>query len=346
MRLCVFGFFYSADRPWKGAGKEVDGKACFSGHHGFDWSMDKTKKGDPMKSLKIVFTVLLVTLVVLPSAAFAKKAKTIDELAKMFDSSRCKKCHAEIYARWEKSHHARSLMGVQGGLMLTPLAMKGKTAFSPDSPGKATLNNFPCFKCHLPQALTSAGDSVAAEIAQALIKKDKAKIGKLKIECLVCHNNKAIIHKLQEGYPEKGVIYGTKEMASHPDKAFKKVKKSTIMQRPVMCGQCHGLGPNFEFDNPVQCATLYGSYQHNYLAQGGTQTCQQCHMKEVKGKADHLIAPNFNDVRHTSELLGKAITLDVQTLGYQWLRKSKDLRPTVVVNTKITADTGHRIPDG
>jgi len=40
---------------------------------------------------------------------------------------------AEIYAQWEKSHHARPLMGVKGGLMLTPLALKkgekGATAF-------------------------------------------------------------------------------------------------------------------------------------------------------------------------------------------------------------------------
>jgi hypothetical protein len=36
----------------------------------------------------------------------------------------------------------------------------------------------------------------------------------------------------------------------------------------------------------------------------------------------------------------------VQTLGYEWLKKSKDLRPMVVVNTKIWQKAGHRIPDG
>lgn len=305
-----------------------------------------------MKSLRGCLILLLVTV---PFTVFgAEKAKTIDELARMYDSSNCKKCHAEIYAQWEKSHHARPLMGVKGGLMLTPLAKKGATAFSPDDPKKATIKNYPCFKCHLPQANISAEDSVAVELTEALLtaadekasekaKADaKAKVAKLQITCIVCHNTKAIIHKRELGEPEKSVLYGTKDVASHPDKTFTSVKKSAIMVDAVFCGQCHGLGPNLEVDQAFQCANLYGSYLHAYLPSGGTQTCQDCHMT----KGDHLIAPNFNDDKQTSELLAKAITLDIQTLGYEWLRKAGDLYPKVVVNTSITTSAGHRIPDG
>jgi len=297
-----------------------------------------------MKGFRIVFVLLMI--VALPIAASAQKAKTIDELAKMYDSTQCKSCHAEIYAQWEKSHHARSLMGVQGGLMMTPLATKGATPFSPDDPKKATLKTFPCFKCHLPQAVMHAEDSVAVEYAEALLAKDSAKVGKLKITCIVCHNEKAIVHKLSLGYPKEGVLYGTKDVAQHPDKAFKEVKKSAIIQRSLMCGQCHGLGPNLEFENPVQCATLYGSYEHNYLSQGGTQSCQDCHMKKVNGMSDHLIAPDWNNHEQTKKLLADAISLDVQPVAYEWLRKAKDLRPMVAVNTKINSKAGHRIPDG
>ncbi len=293
-----------------------------------------------MKGLKIMLVLLL--LIALPFTASAQKAKTIDELAKMYDSSGCKSCHAEIYAAWEKSHHARPLMGVKGGLMLTPLATKGATAFSPDEPKKATLKNFPCFKCHLPQAVTSAEDSVAVELAEALLAKDSAKVAKLQITCIVCHNTKAIIHKRELGEPEMGVLYGTKDVASHADKTFTKVKKSAIIQDSVFCGQCHGLGPNLEFDQAFQCANLYGSYLHNYVSSGGTHTCQECHMKN----GDHLIAPNFNDDKGTSELLAKAINLDVQAIGYEWLRKAATYVPKIVVETKITTAAGHRIPDG
>ncbi len=296
--------------------------------------------------MKLVQSLLVFLLILAPLSSLAEKAKTIEELAGMYDSSSCKECHAEIYGQWEKSHHARSLMGVQDGLMMTPLAMKGRTPFSPETPDQATLDTFPCFKCHLPQALVSADNAFAADYAKALIAQDKARLSKLSITCIVCHNTKAIIHRLQEGKPEKGVLYGSKNIATHEDKVFTSIKKSSIIGHAIMCGQCHGLGPNLEFENPVQCATLYGSYEHNYISQGGTQSCQECHMAKIDGLADHLLAPNFNDLEGTKQILQKAIWLDVQTLGYEWLRKSKDLRPMIVVNTKIAHAAGHRIPDG
>lgn len=300
--------------------------------------------------MKILPLKLALLFVAVPLVASAEKAKTIDELAKMYDSSSCKECHADIYAQWEKSHHARTLMGVRGGLMLTPLALKkgekGSTAFSEESPAKMTIKNFPCFKCHLPQAITAAEDSVAVELSEALLAKDTAKVGKLQITCIVCHNEKAIIHKRELGGPEKGVLYGSKKIADHGDANFKSVKRSDILKDSVFCGQCHGLGPNLEFDQAFQCATLYGSYLHSYIPGGNSQSCQDCHMKPIKDQADHLIAPNWNDEKGTSELLAKAISLDVQTLGYEWLQKAGTLVPKVVVNTKITTTAGHRIPDG
>lgn len=296
-----------------------------------------------MRFLKLILVLLFIAV---PLVASAEKAKTIDELAKMYDSSSCKGCHEDIYKQWEKSHHARPLMGVKGGLMLTPLALKkgekGATAFSEDDPKKMKIKNYPCFKCHLPQAVTSAEDSVAVELTEALLAKDSVKVAKLQITCLVCHNEKAIIHKRELGEPKKDVLYGKKEVASHMDAKYKKVEKSAIFKDSVFCGQCHGLGPNLEFDQPFQCANLYGSYLHSYVSGGGTQTCQDCHMQ----KGDHLIAPNWNDDKGTSELLAKAISLDVQTLGYEWLKKAATYVPKIVVNTKITTTAGHRIPDG
>lgn len=293
--------------------------------------------------MNVLRLLLVLALVIVPvSLCAAMEAKTIDEMVKMYDSSSCKGCHTEIYEQWEKSHHARSLMGVQGGLFLKGVL---NSAFKPKESKLATKKNFPCFKCHLPQALDAA-DSVSAEIAMALDKNDSATIAKLRITCLVCHNRKSIIHRLQEGQPEPGVLYSTKAVPNHPDKVYKTVKKGSIMDHSILCGQCHGLGPNLEFENPVQCATLYGSYEHNYLSKGGTKSCQECHMEKVNGKADHRLAPDWNDLELTGKLLKKSVYLDVQTLGYEWLRKSRDLRPMVVVNTKIWQKAGHRVPDG
>ena len=299
-----------------------------------------------MRLLRFMLALVLAGSTSLAVAADApKKASTIDELAKMFDSTSCKECHQEIYGQWEKSHHARPFMGVAGGMMLTPVVTA--SAFKVDKPEQATLKTFPCFKCHLPQALRWAEDSVAQELAAALMAnpQDKAKVAKLQITCLVCHSEKAITHRLKDGNPEPGVVYGSKEGA-HDSKSHPKMKKSVTLNQSIFCGQCHGTGPNFEFDYPVQCATLYGSYQHNYLPGGGQKSCQECHMAKKDGFADHLIAPNFDDKEATAALLAKSVHLTVDTLGYQWLRKANTYTPKIVVNTKITHDAGHRIPDG
>ena len=300
-----------------------------------------------MKLMRFMLPLALVASASVAVAADApKKATSIDELAKMFDSTGCKECHPEIYAAWEKSHHARPFMGVAGGMMLTPVVTD--SAFKVEKPEQATLKTFPCFKCHLPQATRWAEDSVAQELAAALMAnpQDKAKVAKLQITCLVCHSEKAIAHRLKDGNPEPGVIYGSKEGA-HDSKTHPKMKKSVILKQSIFCGQCHGTGPNFEFDYPVQCATLYGSYQHNYLPGGGQKSCQECHMARTKdGVPDHLIAPNFDDKEATAALMAKSVHLTVDTLGYQWLRKANTYTPKIVVNTKITHDAGHRIPDG
>ena len=121
------------------------------------------------------------------------------------------------------------------------------------------------------------------------------------------------------------------------------MKKSPLLKDPLFCGQCHGLGPNLEFENPVQCATLYGSYLHAYLPNGGSQTCQDCHMP---GK-DHTSLPNFNDRTGTSDRLREALPLEVETLGYVFqFDRGKTSVPLAVVKTRITNKAGHRIPDG
>ena len=297
--------------------------------------------------MKLLQCLLVLCVLAIPLSALAEKAKTIDELAKMYDSKRCADCHEEIYKQWENSHHSRPLNGIPGLLNMDRLAQPGRTAFSPDKAEDATIENYrACLKCHLPQAVTKADDSVAVELTKALNARDFDKINQLKITCVVCHNDMAIIHKLEEGEPGAKTLYSVHATAEHDDERFATVKKSSIMTHPVMCGQCHGQGPNFDLDNPVQCGTAYGSYMHAYLAGGGTQTCQQCHMKPVDGQADHTFKPNFNDRQKTEALLRKTISLDVETLAYEWIEDFSRHVPKIVVNTRIASRAGHRVPDG
>jgi hypothetical protein len=117
------------------------------------------------------------------------------------------------------------------------------------------------------------------------------------------------------------------------------MKKSPIMREAVMCGQCHGTGPNFEFPQPSQCATAYGSYLHAYIPAGGTETCQDCHMKR-DGKG-HLM-PAYRD----PEVAKRAVDVEVTATGHKFLLKPGDSIPKASVIVKITNKAGHRIPDG
>jgi hypothetical protein len=263
----------------------------------------------------------------------AGQVSTLNELIGKFDSSSCKVCHEKIYEQWERSHHARPLIGMDDQMLLTSYL---KRVNRPDKPAdQAVKRDFPCFKCHFPQ-IKYGTDAVAGEIAKAMLNGDKATVRKLNIGCLVCHNEKSVVH----GRPEKGVVYGNKDV---PDHEGHPVKKSPLLKNSLMCGQCHGLGPVLDSpEMPVQCATLYGSYLHAYIPSGGAQTCQQCHMKN----ADHYMPPDFNRRDELSARLRESLPMDVQTLAYTYHPTEEKLLPMVVVKTKITSKAGHRVPDG
>ena len=281
------------------------------------------------------------------------KAKSIDELAKMYDSSSCKECHEEIYNEWEQSLHARSIFGT------------GRTAATIKTTVEVGLMNWQysgvkkpedvqvkhlmiCTKCHLPQ-LADATDEVAKEIVQNVIKYGKKEasseemeniekqLSKVSINCLVCHQRNAITHKWVDGFPQKNEVYGSKEGA-HEDKAHPVMKKSPIMSESILCGQCHGLGPNFELEQPTQCGTLYGSYLWAYRAEGGQESCQECHMR--KSKHGHNMK-SYTDIN-----MGKAaVDFRVETLPYIWRDKAK-MTPQALVKIEMINRAGHAIPDG
>jgi cytochrome c-type biogenesis protein CcmH/NrfF len=299
-----------------------------------------------MRVTKAVAALFLAALLLTGvAAAQEKKATTVDELARMYDVSSCKKCHAREFGEWEKSIHARSLIGTGRTMATIKTAIQDGMMKEWAKSGIKEVKDIKvehmlhCLKCHLPQ-LKDATDAVAQQIAKAVIDGDTATLEKVSINCVICHNQKALIHKLVDGEPEPNAIYGNKE-GSHGDKKFTALKKSPIMKESIVCGQCHGLGPNFDLANPTQCATLYGSYLHNYVqsTNGTPETCQDCHMH--KGKTGHLM-PGYRD----PAIAKSAVDVDVDAKGYQVLYKAGEHIPTAVVVVKMTSNAGHRIPDG
>jgi len=98
------------------------------------------------------------------------------------------------------------------------------------------------------------------------------------------------------------------------------------MKESILCGQCHGQGPNFDLEEPTQCATLYGSYNFAYRAEGGTETCQDCHMKKIEAWPQYakFIVP-----------WAMAIDMKVDAMAYQW-RDVVTTTPAASVQIELT----------
>ena len=128
-------------------------------------------------NMKWAFSLSIIAALLLNGANVrsdsARKVSTLNELIALFDSSSCKQCHEKIYEQWERSHHARPLMGLGDWIFMAPYLKNGPLAVKPG--GKANKANFPCFKCHLPQ-IKYGTDDVAAEIAEAILKDDKSTV--------------------------------------------------------------------------------------------------------------------------------------------------------------------------
>ena len=280
-----------------------------------------------------------------------KKATTIAELAAMYDSSSCKECHADIHGQWQKSLHARSIFG--------PEAV-GRTAATIKTSVENGLKEWPesgvkapedvgvkhlmiCAKCHLPQ-LQEAEDSVAREIVKNAYafadngdEQAKLALESLNIGCTICHGRNAIVHKWTDGYPKKDVVYGSKD-GTHDDPDHPTMKQSKIIKESILCGQCHGLGPNLEMDNPTQCATLYGTHLYAYVPEGGSKTCQECHMR-VSG-----LGHNIQSYRDPA-MVKLALDVDVDVQALQW-RDITTITPQANVTVALKNKAGHAIPDG
>ena len=302
-------------------------------------------------------TLVLLGCIVVPcmisgvQAAEEKKAKTIAELVAMYDSSSCVDCHTEAHEQWQKSLHARSIFGpedvgrtaatfkttIENGLKEWPHSGVKK----PEDVGVKHL--MICAKCHLPQ-LQEAEDSVAQEIVENIYAfvddgdEEAAEVlQSLNIGCMVCHNRNAIVHKWKDGYPEKNAVYGSTD-GEHEDEAHPVMKESMIMKESILCGQCHGLGPNFDMENPTQCATLYGAHLYTYIPEGGQATCQECHME--KSGLGH----NMQSYR-APEMVKMALDVEVEADAYQW-RDGSTMTPLANVIVEIKNKAGHPIPDG
>lgn len=297
--------------------------------------------------MRLIWRALMALAVVsLPCTAPAKEAQTLAELVQQYDATSCKECHPEIYAQWEQSLHAKPMLGPIGRTLATfqgyvnsrDTELKKSREVAPTT--KAFLK--PCVECHLPQMM-DASEAVADEIAKAIVDGDEEVLNKLQITCIVCHNRNAVLRKFRDGNPQPGVIYGPKHVGPHGDKRFVTAAKSEMLRDAVFCAQCHQ-GPNVQhYDEPMWCTSTFDSHQQFYVPMGGTESCQECHMKKEGG---HRFPPNYQDPAQTSKRLAEWIDLNLTAIGYRMKPDAKNFIPMVVINSEVVSRIGHRFPDG
>lgn len=293
--------------------------------------------------------VLVAMLLLLPSAAFSAtyaeggSAKSIDELAKLVDDSKCRTCHAAVYDEWKVTPHADPINLSLGG-MSNFFEVGVKKEWS----RKITKNEvMKCLDCHAP-VVRFASEELAVKIADMIVKANNTKdpaekeslkkeLAKLNVNCVGCHNLKATTIDLGiRGEPKPGAVYGVHGKKSPGHDTIKAVELSTAL----FCMQCHGV-----YDAPdgesIQCNTLSESYQANYVSRGGSRTCQDCHIKE-KNRGHKMLGGR------DLELVKEGIGFNVEVTPYRHLPKAPDTKwtPSAIVTVELTNNAGHRIPDG
>jgi hypothetical protein len=287
-----------------------------------------------MKAVQLLVASLIVAL---PFAVQAEY-KTIDDLAKAYSVDKCKTCHAKVHDEWKSSYHSQSIVHSVGGMrnfIIVGLGQEWKKPVSKE-------NLMRCMDCHAPM-LWEASESLAKQVADMIVaavdEKDEGKkaaakkeLAKLNVNCIICHNSKISIARNLVGAPRPGVYYGSTGKASPAHGT----EKTPVISTALFCGQCHGIytPPDGDF---IGCNTLYGSYQDGFRGNGGTETCQDCHMKA--GNKGHRFPGAYN-----LEMVKEGIAVDVQAAGVK-LTPGKWV-PTAVVNVGLINNAGHRIPDG
>ncbi|MGE5894160.1 MAG: multiheme c-type cytochrome (seleno)protein ExtKL [bacterium] len=287
--------------------------------------------------MKFLIIVLFIAVLALP-VAVCGEYKTIDELAKAYSDESCKSCHAKIHDQWKISFHSQSVVHSLGGMRNFIVLGLGKEWNKPVT----KENIMRCMDCHAPQ-LHEASDGLIKDVAQLIVtavdEKDEAKkatakkeLAKLNVNCIICHNTKISIEKNLKGAPRKGVYYGPtgKSSPAHP------TEKTAVITTAIYCGQCHGIFTPPDGDI-IGCNTLYGSYQDAYRGNGGSETCQDCHMK--KKDRGHTFPGAYQ-----AEIVKEGVEVDFQAMGIK-LTPGKWI-PTTIVDIGLSNKAGHRIPDG
>ncbi len=219
----------------------------------------------------------------LPAAAEAGNGdQAHEELFKksLFPSAQeCGGCHLQIYREWSVSRHAFAQISP------TFTAYQGTLVALTNG----TLGDF-CQRCHSQTGMFD-GEAIMAPNQQ------RSKVALEGITCVVCHRVPKAYGKITGRFPlEPGdihaPIYGPRQgdeakrmLESHgenPPDMHREARLLEQVSQPGFCGRCHDV----RLANGIRFEDLFSEYKQTDAATRG-ETCQDCHMGPVPGKASH-----------------------------------------------------------
>ena len=296
---------------------------------------------------KVCLFMLFFAVLLLPLAALAEKANTIDELVAPFDSAKCAECHDEHQENWAKSWHAKTITDPRTIRSFRTFLLSGADKL-PDV--KRTILRDMCLMCHVPAAM-NASDELAEKIAEMVItavddtdaaKRDAAmkELSRLNINCLTCHGMKTPGGLGASGLQANTIFApGDGKDAPHKDEFGFDTVKDENMKKAEYCAPCHhGCPPGM---TSKECPTQWTVYQEHYLAHGGDKTCQECHMTGEGGESHRF--PGI----YEKEFAATAIDMKLHatpTVYYYHLENRKV--PAITLHAEVKNTGAHDMPHG
>lgn len=205
--------------------------------------------------------------------------------SRMPAASTCMNCHPRHYREWAKSQHAYA--------QLSPVFNTMQAAILKLTNG--TNGDF-CIRCHTPVGMNLGEPLFTTNFERHPTSREG-------ITCIACHRMKEPLGKVSGRLPlEQGdmtqPVYGPSgnenlaktleipglKVTTNPTERGRKihgeVKKFEFLSKPGFCGVCHDV----TLVNGFRLEEAFSEYKSSPAAERG-ETCQDCHMGIVPGKA-------------------------------------------------------------
>jgi Cytochrome c554 and c-prime len=231
-------------------------------------------------------------------------------------ATQCRSCHAQHFAQWSRSFHARSLTSENFLRTFSQyLDSLGRDARADPQAAMA------CFDCHAP-LLKNADSGIVRRVTAFVLAKETKKLDGLEVGCVSCHLDGDHVFSGPIGNPQDNPFHLSKFSESYKEAPF--------------CAACHTSAPP-----GIPCSDVYTDWKKSRAAKQ-SRTCQACHMPERSGIAA-AGGPRRKIHSHVFPG-GRSAAMLQQTVALRLKAAFREDRLDVVATVRNL--TPHRVPDG